>query len=184
VFDNKCDVRTSFLAIALTCFLAAIVHAQENTTMEISRSSYAAIAYSPATGKYAYASDYRSRPAAEKAALAKCGAEDAVIACWVNWGFCALALGSDKSCWGVGWQYGGGANNHQARDRALEDCRNRTTGVYTAIILSSDGQYVWDSKDHTIIIDNKGNIRDGHGNIVTPTPSATASASERSDDKK
>jgi hypothetical protein len=100
VFDNKCDVRTSFLAIALTCFLAAIVHAQENTTMEISRSSYAAIAYSPATGKYASASDYRSRPAAEKAALAKCGADDAVIACWVNWGFCALALGSDKSCWG------------------------------------------------------------------------------------
>jgi hypothetical protein len=169
-------VRTAFLAIALSGVFATFVQAQEHETLEISRSSYAAIAYSPATGKYAYACDYRSRSGAETAALKKCGADDAQIACWVNWGFCALALGNDKSCWGVGWEYGGGSNNRRADAKAIEDCKTRTTGVHTAVIVSSDGQYVWDYKDHVTIIDKNGNVYRG-GDLVTPAPKATSSPS-------
>ena len=162
------------LAVALSALFAAFLQAEEEKTMEISRSSYAAIAYSPATGKYSYACDYRSRSAAEKAALAKCGADDARIVCWVNFGFCALALGNDKSCWGVGWKYGNGANNRKADNDAIEDCKSRTTGVHTAVIVSSDGQYVWDYKDHVTvtITDAKGNVY-RNGELVRPTGEAT-----------
>jgi len=106
-----------FLAalLAVSLFAPAMQATDDDHSIEISHNSYAAIAYSPATGKYAYAYDYRGRAAAEKAALEKCGAEDATIACWVNHGFCALALGNDKSCWGAGWEYGNGANNQRAK---------------------------------------------------------------------
>ena len=169
------SVRTAFLAVAVSGVFAAFVQAQEHQTIEISHNSYAAIAYSPATGKYAYATDYRSRKAAEKAALKKCGADDATIACWVNHGFCALALGNDKSCWGVGWEYGDGANNQRAKSKAMEDCGNRTTGVHIAVMLSSDGQYIWDYKDHVTIVDAKGNVYHGD-QLVTPTPKPSPAA--------
>ena len=109
--------------LAAASVFAAIARASDST-IEIDGRSYAAIAYSPATGKYGYAYDHRSRSAAEKAALEKCGAEDARIACWVNRGFCALALGDDKTCWGVGWQYGGGSSNTDAKKTALKECEN------------------------------------------------------------
>ena len=163
--------------VAAASMFAAFVRAQENRTITISSDSYAAIAYSPTTGKYTYAYDLRSRSAAENAALEKCG-EDAHLACWVNRGFCALALGSDKSCWGIGYSYGNGANTDKAKNDALEDCRNRTSGAHIAVVLSSDGQHLWDEKDHTTIIDKNGNIYDGHGNRLTPTPSAGASATD------
>lgn len=163
--------------LATTSLLAAVTQAADDDhTIEIRHNSYAAIAYSPATGKYAYAYDCRSRAVAEKAALEKCGADDATIACWINHGFCALALGNDKSCWGAGWEYGNGANNQRAKEKALEDCRNRTTGVYAAVMLSSDGQYIWDYKDHVTIIDAKGNVYHGD-QLVTPPPKATPAAS-------
>jgi hypothetical protein len=161
-------VKTAFLAGALTALFAAFVQAEEeHRTLEISRSSYAAIAYSPATGKYGYAYDYRSRKAAEKAALEQCGADDARIACWVNFGFCALAVGDDKSCWGVGYKYGNGANNRKTGNEALENCKSRTIGAHVAVILSSDGQYIWDYKDHVTIIDKDGNVYRG-GELVRP----------------
>jgi hypothetical protein len=165
----------ALLAVAL--FPPATQATDDDHGIEISRSSFAAIAYSPATGKYAYAYDYRSRKAAEKAALEKCGADDATIACWVNKGFCALALGDDKSCWGVGWEYGNGSNNQRAKEKAMADCRDRTTGVYTAVMLSSDGQYIWDRKDHVTIIDKNGNVYRGNGELIRPTPKTTPGAS-------
>jgi len=168
-------VRTAFLAFALTGLFAAFSQAQENRSITISSDSFAAIAYSPTTGKYAYAYDLRSRSAAEKDALEKCG-EDAHLACWVNRGFCALALGSDKSCWGIGYSYGNGSNTDKAKNEALADCRNRTSGARIAVVLSSDGQHLWDEKDHMTIIDKNGNIYDGHGNRLTPTPAPSASA--------
>jgi hypothetical protein len=167
----------AIVLVAAASMFAALVRAQENRTITISSDSYAAIAYSPTTGKYTYAYDLRSRSAAENVALEKCG-EDAHLACWVNRGFCALALGSDKSCWGIGYSYGNGANTDKAKNDALEDCRNRTSGVHIAVVLSSDGQHLWDEKDHITIIDKNGNIYDGHGNRLTPTPSAGASATD------
>jgi hypothetical protein len=61
----------------------------------------------------------------------------------VHNGFCALAVGNDKSTWGVGWSYGNGSSNQEAIRYALDECRKRTTGAYILVCLSSDGQYVY-----------------------------------------
>jgi hypothetical protein len=165
------DMRTVYLAIALIGFSIAPAGA-----ISVSSNSYAAIAYSPSTGKFAYSYDRRSRKEAEKEALEKCGAPDATIACWVNRGYAALALGKDKSCWGSGWKYGDNASNEDAKDMAMKDCQKRTSDVYIAVCLSSDGQHLWDHRDHTTIIDKNGNITDGYGRPILPTPSPSGSA--------
>jgi hypothetical protein len=136
-------------------------------TIEIDRNSVAAIAYSPATGKFGYAYDLRSRSAAEKAALADCGADDARIVCWVKGGFCILALGDDKACWGVGWQYGSTAGTDKPRKMALDDCGNRTTNPHVVLILSSDGQRQDDARKATVIT----TITDSSGKTYTVTGS-------------
>ena len=64
-------------------------------------------------------------------------ADDARIVTWVNNGFCALAVGDDKSAWGVGWSWGGGATNIEARDRALGQCRQRTAGARIVLCVCS-----------------------------------------------
>jgi serine/threonine-protein kinase len=168
-------VKAVCLAGLLIVLSVGLFFAQDQT-ITIDRHSYAAIAYSPSTGKYGYSYDLRNRAAAERVALEKCGAEDARIVTWVNKGFIALAVGSDKSCWGVGWSYGNGASNTKAKEFALEDCKKRTTSVQIAIALSSDGQYIWDALEHTIVIDKDGNIHDGHGRPLLPSPSPSASA--------
>lgn len=99
--------------------------------------TYAAIAYSPSTGTHGYSYNYGSRSSAESAALRNCKAADARIVTWVHNGFCALAVGDDKSCWGTGWSYGDGATNIYARNRALENCRNRTTGARIVLCICS-----------------------------------------------
>ena len=99
--------------------------------------TYAAIAYSPATGKWGYGNNYGSRGAAERAALQNCPEPDARIVTWVHNGFCALALGDDRSCWGIGYSWGNGASNTAARNFALQDCRGRTTGAHIVLCVYS-----------------------------------------------
>lgn len=156
--------------LAAAGLFAAVMRANDNE-IEIDRHSFAAIAYSSATGKYGYAYNYRSRSEAEKAALRECGAEDARIACWVNRGFCALALGDDKTCWGVGWRYGNGSSNTDAKKSALEECGKRTTGAHIAVCLSSDGQYIWEPSKSTIVIRPNGQVILPSGQVV-PASSA------------
>ncbi len=110
-------------------------------TIEIDPDSFAAIAYCPSTGEFHYAYGYDDRWSAQKAAMDRCKAKDARIVCWVNEGFCALALGDDNA-WGVGYSYGGGSNNTEAMNNALEECKKRTTGAHVVVCLSSDGQYI------------------------------------------
>ena len=109
---------------------------------------FAAIAYSPSTGKYGYSYNYRSRSAAETAALGHLSQPDARIVCWVKAGFCALAKGDDNSEWGAGWSYGKGARTEDAKEAAVEDCEKKTTHPYLALLLLSDGQLVWDGAPH------------------------------------
>lgn len=172
-------MRAAFLAIALSGVFTVLVQAGENKTISISGDSFAAIAYSPTTGKYAYVYDRRSQAAAEREALEKCG-EGAESACWVNKGFCALALGSDKTCWGIGYSYGSGASTDKAKSDALADCRTRTKGAHIAVVLSSDGQHIWDQKDHTTVIDKNGNVYDGHGKLISPGGATAAPAPKAS----
>src|SRR5262249_48977445 len=103
-----------------------------------SGSTYAAIAYSPATGNYGYAYNHGSRAAAETAAIRYCKADDARIVTWVNNGFCALALGDDQEAWGVGWSYGDGATNTYAKTRALQEARKRTTNAKIILCVCSE----------------------------------------------
>ena len=63
--------------------------------------------------------------------------------CWINEGFCALALGNDKSVWGIGYTFGSGANSADASNNAINKCKKLTTDVHVVLCLSSDGQYIW-----------------------------------------
>jgi hypothetical protein len=100
--------------------------------------SYAAIAYSVATGNYGTANNWDTRQGAEEAALANCKADDARIVAWVQNGFCALALGDDKSKWAYGVSYNIGATNVDAMARALAACRAQTTGAYIVVCICSE----------------------------------------------
>ncbi len=121
-----------------------LASAAQARTYVVDPNSYAAIAYSPKTGEISYAYGYYSRGAAEREALRRCDADDARIVCWVNAGFCALAVGDDSECWGIGYSYGNGGSTGEAKDNALTECRARTTGARVVVLLLSDGQLIHD----------------------------------------
>lgn len=99
---------------------------------------YAAIAFSPTTGKCAYYNRQASWAAAEQGALKACNAPDARVVVSVRNGWCALALGDD---WDAdGGSYGCGAANtpDKASNLALKGCRDYTTGCFIALCFSAD----------------------------------------------
>ncbi len=81
------------------------------------------------TGEFHYVYNYGDNASAEQAVLGLFQAKDAKLLRWVNWGYCALALGDDKSAWGIGYRFGPGAASKDAEDVALEECAKRTTGA-------------------------------------------------------
>ncbi len=132
-----------FLCVAsvfacLTATLSSAVWA-----IDVSEASYAAIAYAPSTGNYRYSYNHGSRHSAEQAALRGLTEKDAKIVCWVNRGFCALALGDEVGSYGTGWTFGDDASNTEAKETALRNCRERTTGARIVLCLVSDGQYIY-----------------------------------------
>ena len=96
-------------------------------TPPASKDLFAAIAYSPATGQAGHGYNYASRWAAEAEAVRMCNAADARVVVWVKNGFCALALGDDKSYWGDGFSYG---DKDTASNRAVAECGQRTTNAH------------------------------------------------------
>lgn len=126
------------LANAL-CLAALIVPARRASadSFTIQGDTYAAIAYSPATGKYACSYSYGSRWSAEKAALKQLNQTDGEIVTWVNNGFCALAIGDDLGAYGTGWSWGDGASNSEAKQRALSQAAKRTSGGRIVICVCS-----------------------------------------------
>ena len=84
--------------------------------------SFAAIAYSPKTGKFGYSYEYGSRAAANQAALKHVPEPDAEIVAWTRNAYCALAKGDDG--YGAAW----GDSAAQARANALAACAKHTTG--------------------------------------------------------
>jgi hypothetical protein len=176
-FDTNESMKAASVVSVVMLAIAGIANAGDNKTISIRRGTFAAVAYSPSTGKYGYSYNLRSRAAAERTALEKCPEPDARVVAWVERGFLTLALGNDKSCWGVGWSYGNGASTVAAKEYALEDCKKRTTGAQVALVLASDGEHVWDRLDHEIVIDKDGNVTDGRGRSLLPSPSPGVSAS-------
>jgi hypothetical protein len=143
--------RAPILAVVLLISsLSTFSNAVRADEIYIDEDSFAAVAYSPSTGEFYYAYNYGDRWEAQQAALNACHAKDARIVCWVNNGFCALAVGDDKSAWGVGYEYGDSANNTAAINTALAECRKRTTGAHIVVCLSSDGQYVYQPQPRAI----------------------------------
>jgi hypothetical protein len=134
--------RRCFLSLAALIVAGSFVSQAQAESIVISGYSYAAIAFSKSTGKHGFAYNYRSRYAAEQAAKKNCGEKDAEIACWVNRGFCALALGDDKSTYGSGWTFGDGAGNITAMNHARTQCNQRTKNARVVLCISSDGQYI------------------------------------------
>lgn len=138
------NIRRLFcVAGAFACFTLL---ASAAWALDVDEDSYAAIAYAPSTGKFRYSYNYDSRYGAEQAALRGMTEKDAKIVTWVNRGFCALALGDEVGCYGVGWTFGDDASNTDAMERATRRCREVTTGARVVICLVSDGQYIYEPK--------------------------------------
>jgi hypothetical protein len=105
-----------------------------HTAQGIGGDSYFAIAFSASTGRYAVAVAKASKSEAESEAISKCKAADAkAVACTKN-GCIALALGKNKSVYGVGIA----DTEKEAQEMALEACKKKTTDA--AIVVSLTGK--------------------------------------------
>ncbi|MBC8871217.1 MAG: DUF4189 domain-containing protein [Planctomycetes bacterium] len=102
-------------------------------TSSYSRERYAAIAYSPSTGKYGYSHGSSSRCSAERAALGHCPEKDVRILAWTRNAWCVLALGDSVGEYGWAWA----TDSQRAKSRAIEECRKRTTNCYIAVCVFS-----------------------------------------------
>jgi hypothetical protein len=82
---------------------------------------YAAIAYSPRTGKCGYSTNCNSLNEARRRAFAECKESDARIVMWTRSGYCALAVG--KNGLGASWA----STRTKAMIDALSECEKCTT---------------------------------------------------------
>jgi hypothetical protein len=97
--------------------------------------TYSSIAYSLATGKYAASVSKPSKTEAEHEAREKCKAADAKIIATVKDKWCSLALGKDKSVFGIGTA----DSEKEAQKKALDDCEKKTTDCH--IVLTIEGKH-------------------------------------------
>ena len=130
--------RNAVICLILACLTAASASAK---TIYGDHNTYAVIAYSPVTGKFAYSYNHYTRKGAEEEALKKCKADGSRTVVWVHAGFCALAIGRNKA-WGIGWRAGEGATNKEAVEMACRNCSKYGCDLQTVICLSSDGQSI------------------------------------------
>ena len=90
---------------------------------------WAAIAFSPSTGKYGSTCEWTSQDNAVRVAREYCNAKDAraVVLCCNGW--CALALGQPAATGEHGWGVGWGPNQEDAERFAMENARQRMSGA-------------------------------------------------------
>jgi hypothetical protein len=130
--------RLGFVVLALILGSLAVVEPPATAkadTIVVEVDTYAAIAYSPSTGKWGTGQGYPWLNRARERALAECDADDARIIGWVENGFIALALGDDVGAYG----YGSSSNSATARAIALRECAKRTTGAHVVVVKCSAG---------------------------------------------
>lgn len=125
--------RGCIMRLALKSLLALLVLAFFLENLPSARADYAAIAFSQSTGKYGYTWGYKTRTAAEQAAVARVSAYDARPVVWVHNGYCALALGDVRGAAGWGW----GPSPEVARRIALEKAATRTPGAHVVVTVFS-----------------------------------------------
>ncbi len=85
---------------------------------------YCAIAFSTCTDRYGYGDGFNSRRAAERTALAGCGAADAQVVGWGHNEYVALARGN-----GSAWGSGVGSTRRSAECEALAHCPSRNAYI-------------------------------------------------------
>jgi hypothetical protein len=136
--------KMNVLAAVLLLTFTGLFARDAKASYDVGEWTYCAIAYSESTGEYAYSYNHGSRASAETAALERCAPSDAKIVCWARRGFCALALGDEKGCYGTGWSYGDGASSGEAIGYALDNVKEHTTGGHIVLCVLSDGQYVYE----------------------------------------
>jgi hypothetical protein len=124
------------LLISFCLLTGSLEFASQAQADTIDFSTYGAVAFSSSTGSYGYAWNCGTRGEAEQAALARCTASDARIVGWVQGGWLVLAIGENNS-YGIGWEYGDGATNTVAQQRAIDECHARGEKVRTLICLCS-----------------------------------------------
>jgi serine/threonine-protein kinase len=95
--------------------------------------TYAAIAYSPASGRWGYGNGYSTKSQAIARALRECGSRQARTN-WCRNAWIALAV-SDRSPggWGSSW----GATPGIARNAAIAQCRARNPDARVVVCVSS-----------------------------------------------
>jgi hypothetical protein len=94
---------------------------------------WGAIAYSQTTGAWGYSRHWLSEVNARRVALKNCEAQDAKIVMVVGNYWCALALGDDKSAYGVGYS----KDADEARRFALEECQKRTKNCKIVVCFNT-----------------------------------------------
>ena len=123
-------VTTTMAALASLVIIAAT---RPSTAEAAGASRFAAIAYSPNTGRFGYAYGFGSLREAENDALRRCGAADARIVAWVQNGWVALALGN-SSAYGFAWSTRSLAD---AERMALQNCAAYDCNPYIAAWVAS-----------------------------------------------
>lgn len=83
----------------------------------VARADFAAIVYSPQTGRWAYAAGYKDLAACQNNALDRCGTIDARIPVWVENGWAALAR-TENGAYGWAWS---GNSRAEAEANALKN---------------------------------------------------------------
>lgn len=126
-----------FLLVSLATFGVTVAAADElykfTPAPKGEQNTFAAIAYSQTTGKWGYAYDRSIANLVRKSAIKNSKAEDAKVVVVAGNMWCALALGEDKSVYGVGT---GGSADIASR-LALRAAKERTTKCSVAICVHS-----------------------------------------------
>jgi serine/threonine-protein kinase len=122
-----------------SCYVAIAVGADSKDEPPTPDGIYAAIAYSPSTGRHGVADRCTNVGDAERLALQSCDAPDGRVVVWANHDWCALAVGEDK-CFGFAW----GRSRDEVEHQALEHCREYTkTPCHIAAVVFAGA-----SKEH------------------------------------
>jgi hypothetical protein len=113
-----------FLIIALALGLGPSLQAAD---------SYAAVAYSPSTGRWGYGNGYPTKSQAISRALRECGRRDARTN-WCRNAWLALAISDrGRGGWGSGW----GPTPASARASASAQCRARNPDARVVVCVSA-----------------------------------------------
>ena len=116
------------VALLLAASVAALAPSPGLNPRIDDNGSFAAIAFSPQTGRWGVGDSLPGRGAAETEALGRCDARDAKVVVWVRNGYAALALGDARGAYGWGF-----ANDPEtACAIALRECAKHTGNCYVA----------------------------------------------------